>query len=125
MNIDQLLQDAVQDLVQDLQSPNSSVADLIGEVDDEFGDKIQSLLDKVNSGDYADLKLWSKLSVFAEIFGVREILFSDAQASENYGAVEVGGLSQTFEDYNAEQAARKIAQCLPLRCNDRQRETMP
>ena len=37
MNIDQLLQDAVQDLVQDLQSPNSSVADLIGEVDDEFG----------------------------------------------------------------------------------------
>ena len=91
MNIDQLLQDAVQDLVQDLQSPNSSVADLIGEVDDEFGDKIQSLLDKVNSGDYADLKLWSKLSVFAEIFGVREILFSDAQASENYGAVEVGG----------------------------------
>ena len=104
MNIDQLLQDAVQDLVQDLQSPNSSVADLIGEVDDEFGDKIQSLLDKVNSGDYADLKLWSKLSVFAEIFGVREILFSDAQASENYGAVEVGGLSQTFEDYNAEQA---------------------
>ena len=100
LSIDGILTEAVGDLVADLQSENSTVVDLIGELDESTGKKLEDIIERVNNGDLSDLKIWSKIRIFSEIAGVSEILFPDEQTNH---ADEVGDLNQNVLDYNSVQ----------------------
>ncbi|UPR00662.1 hypothetical protein HOP50_05g39770 [Chloropicon primus] len=99
LSFDGILQEVLSDLITDLKDPNSTIVDLIEDLDEDLGQKVENLIAKVKDGDYGDLKLWSKLSIFAEIFGARHVMFSDG----NMYPDEATTLQQTFDEYTAAQ----------------------